>query len=319
MARSLGLQQGMLVTSRMRAKITEDKYRTSAEVLENANDLAKINSGWFMEGHRGILGALKRGLQPEVGVSFVRNEVICTTHVMFANMGLTREDLSDTSLSMENIGAHMRDRMVPVGEYTALLLDKLGISTQASRGESDSPLPRILERDMKSDRLYDPIVRRLAPGRGSVGILLTWILSQVNTARLLVPGIAGQNEVAAFKVRFISLYQAALSLRRLLEEERGHSFLRPDALERIVNVLDAEPVRNVLDCRSLRNDLFHYGVGKRTASHLDLGKPLLGLVEARTNGNSFAAVARDVGSGLGHVSCGLRDLLPRIPHPRATT
>lgn len=318
-AQALKQQEEMLVASRMRAKITEDKYRTSAEVLDNANELAKINSGWFTEAHRGILGAFKRPLQPEVGVYFVRDEVVCTTHVAFSNLGLTKEALSDASLSMENLGPHMRDRMVPVESYTAMLLDNLGLSANASEGATEVPLPEVRHRDMKAGRLYDPIVERVAPGRSSVGILLTWILSQVNTARVLVPSIVGRNEAAAFKVRFVSLYQAALSLRRLLEEERENSFLRPDARERIADVLSLNSVRSVLAERDLRNDLFHYGVGRRIAPYLDARLLLFGLVEARTNGKSYATVARDVGLGLDLVSGGLQDLLPRMLPSRGTT
>lgn len=312
-------QQKMLLTSRMRAKVTEDKYRSSAEVLDNVNELAKINSAWFMENHRGVLGSLKRALQPEVGVYFVGGEVICTTHVAFFNLGLSKEDLSDASLSLDNLGPHMRDRMVDVGRYLATLLDKLGLKTEVSGDASEGQLPRILDRDMKSARLYEPIIHRVAPGRNSVGILLTWLLSQVNTARALVPNIAGRNEAAAFKVRFISLYQASLSLHRLLEEEREHDFLCPHAIERITDIVNAAPVRSVLSYRELRNDLFHYGISRGMAPHLDPEFPLFGLVEARTNGKSFAAVADEVALGLDRVSGGLRDLLPRIPSPRGTT
>lgn len=179
-------------------------------------------------------------------------------------------------------------------------------------------MPQVRDRDMKSGRLYDPIVRRVAPGRSSVGILLTWILSQVNTARVLVPSIAGRNEAAAFKVRFVSLYQAALSLHRLLEEEREHAFLLPNALKCIDDILAAAPVQSVLDNRRLRNDLFHYGVGDHMAPHLTRSLPLFGLVEAHTGGKSFATVASDVGLGLDRLSCGLRDLLPPIPPPKGT-
>jgi hypothetical protein len=315
---ALKSQEEMLLASRMRAKITEDKYRTPSEVLENANDLAEINSGWFTEGHRGILGTLVRPLQPEVGVYFAGGEVVCTTHVAFSNMGLTKEALSDASLSLDNLGPHMHDRMVDVGKYMAMLFSKLGVNPQPSEGDPGIPLPRIRDRNLKSDRLYGPIVRRVAPSRSSIGVLLTWMLSQVNTARLLVPSIAGRNEAAAFKVRFVSLYQAGLSLRGLLEEERGSAFLLPDALERIAAVLDANPMRRVLNYRALRNDLFHYGVVKRMAPSLSPGLPMFGLVEAHTKGRSFAAVAKDVETGLDCVSAGLRDLLPRIPPPRGT-
>jgi len=54
---------------------------------------------------------------------------------------------------------------------------------------------------------------------------MTQMLSQVNTARIYVPRLAGRHEAAAFKIRFVSLFQTALGLRKLLEEERDSHFL----------------------------------------------------------------------------------------------
>lgn len=107
-----------------------------------------------------------------------------------------------------------------------------------------------------------------------------------------------------------------MSLEGLLEEERAQAFLRPDALERIADVLGSEPVRNVLENRLLRNDLFHYGVVNRMAPLFDPHLPLFGLVEAYADGRSFAAMTSDVELGLERVAAGLRDLLRRIPAPR---
>lgn len=242
---------------------------------------------------------------------------MCITHVAFSNMGLTKEALSDASLSLGNPGSHMHDRMTHVGNHmNGLLSSKLGIGAQFSEGDPESPPPGIRHRDMKARRLYDPIVRRVAPGRSSVSLLLPWVLSRVNTARLLVPSTAARNEAAAFKVRFVSLYRAALSLHGLLEEQRAHAFLLPDALKRIADVLGSDPVRSVLGNRLLRDDLFHYGVVNRIAPRLDPRLPLFGLVEAHANGRSFATVASDLELGLRRVPDGLRGLLPRLPAPR---
>ena len=86
--------EDMLLASRMRVKLTEDKYRSSAEDLEKAEELPAVNSGWFLEGHRGLLGPLKRSIQPDLGLLFMEGEVVCTTHVAFLNQGLPGEALS---------------------------------------------------------------------------------------------------------------------------------------------------------------------------------------------------------------------------------
>ena len=115
------------------------------------------------------------------------------------------------------------------------------------------------------------------------------------------------------------LYQNALSLQNLLEEERASSFLLPNALDRISDILDAKLVRNVLSNRDLRNDFVHYGVRKRLSPRLSPHLRLFGLVEAHTGGQSFEAIANDVEQGLNRVFDGLRDLLPRRLTPGRTS
>lgn len=310
--------EDMLLASRMRVKLTEDKYRSSAEVLENAEELSAVNSGWFLEGHRGLLGPLKRLIQPDLGLLFMEGEVVCTTHIAFLNLGLTKEALSDASLSLDNLGPHLRDTMTDVGEYVGLLLGRLGEDANAPGGVSEARPEPVQYRDVKAADFYGSIADRVAPGRNGIGILLTQMLSQVNTARVLVPRLAGCHEAAAFKARFVSLFQTALGLRKLLEEERDARFLQRDAIELIGETLASVQVSDVLNGRGLRNTLVHYGVGKRAARRLCPRLPLYGLVEAHVHGETLAGVTSKVDVGLDHVSRGLRDLLPRIPTPRGT-
>lgn len=317
-ARVLEPHKELLLTSRMRVKLIEDKYRSSAEVLENINDLVAINSSWFLEGRHGLLGALKRLIQPDLGVFFMDNEIICTTHVAFLNLGLTKEALSNSSLSLNNLGPHLRDKMVNVGEYVGALLSQLSVNAQVSNQELEDPLPPIQYREMKSKRLYEAMAHQVAPGQTRISILVTQMLSQINTAHVVVPKIAETNEVAALKIGFVSLFQTASSLHKLLEEEKAESFLHPNAVEQVVAMLDADPVRSVHEKRNLRNNLIHYGVSKSALPRLSTDLPLCGLVEANANGKSFAEMASDVQLGLDCVSQGLQRMMPQALTPEGT-
>lgn len=316
--RALEPHRELLRASRLRLKLLDDNRKSFDEVLDNASELAAVSSGWMMEDHRGVLGPLKRLIQPDLGVFFAQDEVFCTTHVAFLNLGLSKEALAASSLSLDSLGPYLRDTSEDFGRYLALLLHKLDIGMDVPANAQGVPLPPVGFRDLKSKRLYGKIARRAAPNRIPVCLLLTAILSQVNTARLLVPSIAGRNEVAAFKVRFVSLFHAASSLQKLIDQDQDGSFLHPDAAQQIEAVLDGNPVRNILELRFLRNNLIHYDVHKRTASQLSADLPLFGLVEALTQGKSLAAVASDVEKGLSLVSDLLCGLLPEKLIPEAT-
>ena len=215
--------------------------------------------------HRGPLGPLQRLIQPDLGLLFMEREVVRTTYVAFLNLGLTREILSGSSLSLDNLGptcgtrwtTSPRRRLAPreAGRRRGSHRVCVGGATEAHA------IPRPQVRGL----LYGSIARRVAPGRNQVGILMTQMLSQVNTARIFVPRLAGRHEVAAFKIRFVSLFQTALGLRKLLEEERDSHFLQPDAIEVVGETLASAQVGGVLENHGLRNTLVHYGVGKRAA------------------------------------------------------
>lgn len=63
-------------------------------------------------------------------------------------------------------------------------------------------------------------------------------------------------------------------------------------------MLQAEPVRNGLDHRFLRNNLVNHGVHKEIVKQLSSNLSLFGLVEALTQGKSLLTFADEVGTGL---------------------
>lgn len=320
--RELRSHQEFLRASRMRMKLLDGDPRTLDELLADGDELAAAVKRLFMKDHRGVLGPLKRLLQDDLGVHFVRGEVVGTLHVALLNAGLPNETLS--TLSWEDIGRFLRDIAEGFGWDAMEVLIELGISRAAEidayRAEAapEHPISRPQYLDLKSERFYGSMAQRTAPGRNGVGVVLTSILSQVNSARIIVPMVAEQNEVAAFKVRFVSLFHAASSLQNLLNKHQSNPFLHPDAVQQIRAMLGASAVRSIRKRKSLRHALVHYGLDASVETLLDANLPLFGLIEALAAGQSLDAVACEVDSGLDSVSGGLGSLLPRPLTPQGT-
>ena len=211
----------------------------------------------------------------------------------------------------------MKDRMVDVGRFVGGLAEGLDINGYTSDYGPQIPPPPIKFRDLKSEHFYGSITNQVAPNRPSVSLLLTWMFSQINTARILVPMIAEQNTVAAFKLRFVTLFQTTSSLRKLLEEDEESSFLQPEARDTVSNILKYDSVLKVYEAKGLRNNLVHYGVPKRIASKLSPGLPLFGLVEPYSNGKSFENMRHEVALGLAYAAHEVRSLLPQPLTPQA--
>lgn len=314
--------QDLLRASRMRMKLLDGDPRTLDELLGEGDELAATVKHLFMKDHRGILGPFKRLLQDDLGIHFINNAIVGTIHVALLNVGIPSRILS--TLSWDTLGLFLRDTSKGIGADAVELLLELGIleavdlDAYAAEGAPEHPLSPPQYRDLKSERFYGSIARHTAPGRNGVGVVLTSILSQVNTARIVLPIVAERNEIAAFKIRLVSLFHARSSLQNLLNKHHSEPFLHPDAIQGIRSMLGSDVVRSIRKRKDLRNSLVHYGVQERIASLLSPDLAFFGLVEAHTSGQSLEAVSKDVEVGLDLISEGLGKLLPQPLTPQGT-
>jgi hypothetical protein len=300
--RELRSYQELLRASRMRMKLLNGDPKTLEGVLAEADELVANVKDLFMRDHRGMLGPLKRRLQKDLGVHFLQNEIVGTHHVALLNTGIPSGTLS--ALSWDTIGAYLRASGEAQGSDVVRVLSELGIAHELDidahrhMDTSGPPLASPQFRDLRSERFYGAMAQQAAPGRNGIGVVLTSILSQVNTARIIVPTVAGQNRVAAFKIRFVTLFHAALSLQWLLNKDRGNDLLHERTVQQIKAILADDAVRSV---RKRRNHLFHYDLEgntkKRIAPLFVPDLPLCGLVEAHAAGRSLTDVATEVGRG----------------------
>lgn len=309
--------ESLLRRSRLRVKLLDDNRQTFLEILQQMERLASLNSRWFMSLHKGVLGPLKRLLQTDLGIYFLNGHVICTTHVAFLNMGLSEEMI--VTLSLETLGPYLRETTTAVGRYTRLLFNVLGADNSLLPVDpAKTPVLPSGFRDIKSPRFYDSIAARVALGHHAICILVTSILSLVNSARFFLPIVAEGNDEFVVKTRFVTLFHAVSSMQQLLDQDCDKQFLLPEAVRQLAEILDCEILRFVSEHRGLRNTFLHYGIRKRTASRLSADLPLFGLIEALGNGRSFKVLAKDVDLGIARVSDGLRSLLPLDLAPEGT-
>ena len=300
----------LLRTSRLRLKLLDDSRKSFAEVLTDAGGLAAINSSWFLNSRYCIIRALKRWFQRDLGIFFIQDQVICTTHIAFLNIGLTQEALTESSLSIRTLGPYLKVTAVDFGRYVGLLSTALDVD-KPKAGESLNELTsRIRYRDLKSDRFYASMSDRVAPDNMTLCILVTMILSQVNTARSLAPLVADDNQTALFKVRFLSAFHAISSLQQLLNEDRRKRILDPELADRIRELLGTDSVRRIRKSNNLRNTLMHYRIEEPVTSRLSDPGTLASLVELCVPSESLATISVRIEQILDHMAVELGGLLP---------
>ena len=99
--------------------------------------------------HRGPLGPLQRLIQPDLGLLFMEREVVRTTYVAFLNLGLTREILSGSSLSLDNLGPTCGTRWT-TSPRRRLAPREAGRRRGSTECASEAQLKPVQYRDLKS-------------------------------------------------------------------------------------------------------------------------------------------------------------------------
>jgi hypothetical protein len=229
--------------------------------------------------------------------------------VAFLNCGLTEEAYAASSLSLETIGPYLYRTTEDLGGYMGLLLYAFGFQHREAGDTPTGMVTPVEYADLRSRYLYEAISTNIAPGQASVALLLMAVLSQVNTCRLLIPAIAGNNHEAVFKMQFVGLYQAASSLQTILSVHKLTPLLTPQAEDWISDMLRFQPIRSVRKKEQLRNTLLHYGVEARVADSLSGSDRLDQLVEVYFAQRSYASVLEDVNLGLICLADGLHRML----------
>ncbi len=338
LAKTITLDKDILKHSRLRLKPLEMNGKKFGEILKDTNELARIHSNSFYESHPRILKPILKFVQKDLGIFFMDDEVISTTHLTLFNLGVTEEMLNNRSPSLRDLDSFVLKTSEAYGRYTSELYVALAEEVVDVVGEVQSSLTyqmlalgdlfgivpsgnykdhslvdmslSIPYRDLNMEPFYEQIAKAQGREQTAVFILFLAALSQVNTARVLVPKVSEDMGLAALKVRFLSLYHASDTLRRLSNESEGSNLIHPQALDRIRQALKHRSVRRIRKMDNLRDNLIHYEIQNDIVPRLSKNLPLSGLVEAHTSGSSLGDLWNEVSAGLDHVAKTLNSLLP---------
>lgn len=78
---------------RARTKLFDDTRGGLTELIETLALAGKMSSQYFLSGHKGFLASLRRRLQPDLGIYYYGEHLVCTTHTAIPTIGFTRQRL----------------------------------------------------------------------------------------------------------------------------------------------------------------------------------------------------------------------------------
>lgn len=86
-------------------------------------------------------------------------------------MGISTQELTDSSLSLDSLGPFLHANAEQFGRYARLLLHELQLKARTFDSPSPVAVPEIFFRDLKSKDFYGAIAKQVAPARISLGLL----------------------------------------------------------------------------------------------------------------------------------------------------
>lgn len=239
----------LLSPSRHRAKLLDHPERSIDQISADFAGVAKRQIQYFMAPHTGVLGSLRRAIQPDLGLSTYNGHIFATTHASAFNFDRDH-DLANGAVTIGKA----------LGEYTATLLNLL--SLPMPEPVPSSRLQGAIEmRDIKSSALYE---------RGSLGKLrtelaagMTFLLANLNHTHYIMQKLLPTSGLTQFRLKFIVAYHADSNLRFMQNRLASDSLLHADIATVFREVFGNSDSRWLRKRTTLRNILVHYMVEER--------------------------------------------------------
>ena len=246
---------------RARTKLFDDN-RGGLEKLNETLVLAHNKStGWFLSPHRGLLGILKRRFQPDLGIFYFGEHVICTTHTALLTVGLTQEQmLAMDPSNMEEVSRFINEFSVSMGRYLGEVTkyfveggynNEFGPSMRAA----EIQLP-VTHNDHYGYRVYRYIADSLGFTQTELSASVLFLIAQVNFVQYVLTRLLTPTSALLLRASFLTAYHAT---RALCVLDRLGGYVAPYQFDRRINsVLCAPDTDFILGARHVRNVLAHY-------------------------------------------------------------
>ncbi|MDY0341399.1 MAG: hypothetical protein RBS17_09355 [Coriobacteriia bacterium] len=295
-ARELGHEmlaeyQDAVTKARARLKLFDDT-RGGIDGLLETFELARHHTReWFNKDHQGILGRLKRRLQPDLGIFWIGSRPALTTHTAILTMGMDRERLErlDSAILRETMQQFASEFSQAVGAYVGRLgatFEAAGMLVMPSADNLNVVDVQFTHTDHHANRAYEQVQRGFGFAEPHLAVAAMFVATQVNYARSVLPTMLRPEGFLLLRARFLSAYHATSALREL--SQSVDSTLPGGAA--LLDSTRSESSQLLELMRAERNLMAHYGLRGRAAG-------------APADGNAFEwAVGDSSGLSLGDLS-----------------
>ena len=270
---SLFSRFGRAVTkTRARIKLFDDTDG-GADGLVGILELAHSTSvEWFREPHQGRLRSLIRRFQPDLGIFFVGENLIATTHTVLPAMGITLNELNGYSpKDMERLGERSFAFSREVGVYLGQLasfLHKFGKHVELQPEAREIRDLRVSHNDFIGANVYRLALDAFRPKEVRFVGAVIMALAHINTALYVLPRVLEVKSNLLLRFQFLTAYHAGKTLEA--------------SIPRILPPI-SEAEHAVLRSRQIRNLCAHYGLRGAAQTAVEAEEPFGAAIQSLTS------------------------------------
>ncbi|MBE2197647.1 MAG: hypothetical protein IAE79_03485 [Anaerolinea sp.] len=271
-AGSLSPKYGNVIkSSRMRVKFFDDSKKRIDGMFELLAWISEFNTEWHIHKHKGFLSPLKRMLQKDLGLFGYNGHLFGSTHVGLLNVGYEEGDLPTNSKEIsETLGKSMFFLSKEMGSYIGKLSDLFGVEMEnASIKFFDYRIDDELlgYRDEKSFKFFRSVFN--GTGTEDLNFTLVYFLVTVNYFQHILKHTISGSPPTLFKIKFITLYHLASSLKKLQNYFYPKNVLTERSKKYLKELLRDGDLKLLGGQSDFRNILVHYGLDGFPSGNID--------------------------------------------------
>jgi hypothetical protein len=289
--------------ARMRLKFFDDSNNRVDGTFYLLDEISEFLKDWFINSHKGSLASIRKKMQPDMGISFYGNHIVGSTHTGLLLSGLEKlqisEEFEDTR---DKNGKTLYMVAKELGEYLGWLKrlpEFESIKTNNFKYEFEDS--QFYYQDVKSDEFFSSIFNK--NDQNSINLSLLLFLSIVNFIDHIFVKIIPEDVLYSFfKIKFITLYHLASSLKKLESYCYPKNFLSNESKEFLKKILKDKDLKMIQSKTELRNILVHYKIEKNSDLYFSGNFNFKNLIEYFFDGHTFEEIDKKLNYQIKRIS-----------------
>lgn len=289
--------ENIIRTSRTRIKLFDTKTSRVEGSLELLKWVVHYHKDFYINSHQGYLAELKKSLQPDLGIFVCGLHIVNSTHTGIFLSGMDSSCLSEES--EENIPLSLGYEL---GRYLRYISEIFSVSlSNKNNFKSGNQFDQISYIDVKSYDFLPSVFN--GPEYPTLNLSLLLFISIINYLKFILnKKISIASIHAAFKIKYISLYHIASSIKKLQNYSYQKNILLDSSKEYFQLILKDKDLKMILSKIKLRNILVHYELKEIPEELIFKNLDLEILIEYFFDGYNFSEIDNIINVQINRIS-----------------